>query len=87
MAAKQIQYWNDEREEWEAFDLDEQVKKNTLENYLECLVTNVKYSQSVRYIGLFVIRLKPDVRIGVFGSNEVEVRLITTMKIKSFMYV
>lgn len=87
MAAKQIQYWNNQRREWQALNLDKCVNENESMGYLECLVPNVKYSQTLRYIGLFVIRLRPDVRIGVYGSNESEVRLLTVMKIKSFTYV
>ena len=84
MAAHDIRYWNDQHKEWQYFDLNEYVKENEREEYLECLVTGVQNTADLRYIGLFVVNLQPSIRIGVLGSDQAEVRLTLLTKIKIF---
>jgi hypothetical protein len=69
---RDVQHWNTETEEWEWFNMNEHTTENERQNYLECLVTGEKGTEVLRYIGLFIIRLKPDIQIRINDENKVD---------------
>jgi hypothetical protein len=66
--------------------MNEHTTENERQNYLECLVTGEKGTEVLRYIGLFIIRLKPDIQIRINDVNKVDVRFSILMKKISFHF-
>jgi hypothetical protein len=75
---------NRQAEEWQWFNMNEHTTEDQRRNYLECLITGERDTEVLRYIGLFVIRLKPDIQIRINDDNQANVRFSILMKKISF---
>ncbi len=64
--------------------MNEHTTEDQRRNYLECLITGERDTEVLRYIGLFVIRLKPDIQIRINDDNQANVRFSILMKKISF---
>jgi hypothetical protein len=68
--------------------MDEHITEDEHRNYLECLITGERDTEVLRYIGLFVIRLRPNIQIRTNDYNQTDVRFSILMKkISQFMFM
>ncbi len=53
--------------------MDEQIEEDERRIYLECLVKSIEKTTFLRYIGIFVIRLNPNIQIRVKDPRKSDV--------------
>ena len=54
--------------------MNKHIAENQRQNYLECLITGEKDSEVLRYVGLFIIRLRLDIEIRTNDYDQPDVR-------------